>query len=155
MRRSDREIRDPGEIEDIFRKADVCRVAFADNNFPYIVTMNFGYSAGEKWVIYFHCARKGMKLEMLAKNDRVCFELDVDHELYSGEKACDTGMRYRSVVGWGKIGIVKDENEITHGLDLIMSHYSGNGNNVYDKALLEKVIILRLDISEMTGKKCH
>ena len=31
-------------IEEIIRKADVCRIAFANDNIPYIVTMNFGYT---------------------------------------------------------------------------------------------------------------
>ena len=44
MRRADREISGTEEVEEIIRKADVCRIAFANENIPYIVTMNFGYT---------------------------------------------------------------------------------------------------------------
>jgi len=47
------------EVEEIIQKADVCRIAFANDNFPYIVTMNFGYSAKPSGSLYFHCAPKG------------------------------------------------------------------------------------------------
>ena len=43
MRRNDREISGNQEVEEIIQKADVCRLAFATDNVPYIVTMNFGY----------------------------------------------------------------------------------------------------------------
>ncbi|MBK7713136.1 MAG: pyridoxamine 5'-phosphate oxidase family protein [Bacteroidales bacterium] len=52
MRRKDREISETSELEQIISESDVCRVAFADNNIPYIVTMNFGYS-GEKILVSF------------------------------------------------------------------------------------------------------
>jgi len=61
MRRSDREIKNLKEVEEIIQKADVCRIAFANDNFPYIVTMNFGYSAEPSGSIYFHCAPNGKK----------------------------------------------------------------------------------------------
>ena len=44
MRRNDREISGTEEVEEIIRKADVCRIALANDNIPYLVTMNFGYT---------------------------------------------------------------------------------------------------------------
>ena len=37
MRRKDREVTQPEEIFDIIKKCDVCRIAFFDEKFPYIV----------------------------------------------------------------------------------------------------------------------
>jgi nitroimidazol reductase NimA-like FMN-containing flavoprotein (pyridoxamine 5'-phosphate oxidase superfamily) len=90
MRRKDREIEDIRDLELIISNSDVCRVAFADNNMPYIVTMNFGYSGGDNSAFYFHCASEGRKLEMMRKNNLVCFELDTDHEPMK-EKTADWG----------------------------------------------------------------
>ena len=42
MRRKDREVTQPEEIFDIIKKCDVCRIAFFDEKFPYIVPLNFG-----------------------------------------------------------------------------------------------------------------
>ena len=154
MRRSEREITDPKEIEQVFKSSDVCRIAFADNNIPYIVTMNFGFSGFESPVLYFHCAGEGKKLEMIRKNNYVCFEVDTDHELYDGARACDFGMKYRSVVGWGKMSIVTNEQDKIRGLDHIMSHYSGKNGYSYEKSTLARMLVLKLEILHMTGKRC-
>jgi nitroimidazol reductase NimA-like FMN-containing flavoprotein (pyridoxamine 5'-phosphate oxidase superfamily) len=90
---------------------------------------------------------------MLRINNYVCFELDTDHEVYTGKKGCDWGMKYSSVVGYGKIFAVTNEQERKEGLDHIMVHYGGKGNYSYDKKVLKKTTILRLEISEMTGKR--
>ena len=153
MRRKEREITETILIEDIIMKADVCRIAMANDNIPYIVTMNFGYSAEPEPALYFHCANEGRKLEMIAKNSFVCFEMDTDHELYIGPKGCDWGMKYTSVVGTGNISVVKGKEEKKAGLDLIMKHYGGEREFTYDEKVFARTTTLRLKIIEMTGKK--
>jgi nitroimidazol reductase NimA-like FMN-containing flavoprotein (pyridoxamine 5'-phosphate oxidase superfamily) len=153
MRREDREIKDPGELEMIISASDVCRVAFADNNLPYIVTMNFGYSGGDRPCFYFHCANEGKKLQMLRSNDFVCFELDTDHEIYEGDNGCDWGMKFSSIVGYGRISVLTGREERIEGLNCIMSHYSDREGFTYDERVLGNTTILRLDIGEMTGKR--
>ncbi len=153
MRRKDREITDINDIESIIDTSDVCRVAFADSNMPYIVTMNFGYSARPDRCLYFHSAPEGRKLEMIKKNNHVCFEMDTDHKLYSGLKGCDWGMKFRSVVGYGNIYIVSERDEKIKGLDCIMSHYSRKSDFDYDEKMIRETLVIRLDIKEMTGKK--
>jgi len=153
MRRKERQLTELSEIEQIISRADVCRIALADNNIPYIVTLNFGYTGSENGSFYFHCAKEGRKLEMIRRNNYVCFELDTDHELYEGEKGCDWGMKFSSVVGYGKISMVEDKELRIKALDCIMSHYSDRKIFSYDERVLEKTTILRLDIVEMTGKK--
>jgi nitroimidazol reductase NimA-like FMN-containing flavoprotein (pyridoxamine 5'-phosphate oxidase superfamily) len=153
MRRKEKEITDWEIIESIISRADVCRIAFADLNVPYIVTMNFGYDGNDKPVLYFHCAPEGRKIDMIMKNNNVCFEMDTDHELYKGATGCDWGMKYRSVVGYGSIYIVDDEKERERGLDLIMIHYGGGNATDYFPDSLKKTTILRLEILSMTAKQ--
>ena len=153
MRKKEREITDINEMESIISRADVCHLAFAVDDTPYIVTMNFGYTGGERRYLFFHCATEGRKLDMIRKNNRVCFELETDHEVYSGDKGCDWGMKYSSVVGYGRIFIATDEKERKEGLDNILAHYGGSRNYSYDEKVLQQTTILRLEISEMTGKR--
>jgi nitroimidazol reductase NimA-like FMN-containing flavoprotein (pyridoxamine 5'-phosphate oxidase superfamily) len=153
MRRKDRQIKEVADLELIISRSDVCRVAFADKNLPYIVTMNFGYSGGDHPCFYFHCANEGKKLEMMRKNNFVCFELDTNHEIYEGENGCDWGMRYCSVVGYGIISVLEERESRINGLDCIMSHYSDRTKFSYDEGVLGNTTILRLEIEEMTGKR--
>jgi nitroimidazol reductase NimA-like FMN-containing flavoprotein (pyridoxamine 5'-phosphate oxidase superfamily) len=153
MRRGDREVSKTESIESIISDSDVCRIAFADGNTPYIVVMNFGYSGGEQPCLYFHCANEGRKLEMIKKNNFVCFQMDTDHKIYGGEKGCDWGMNFSSVIGYGNISVVTDKESRKKGLDCLMKHYAGDQNFTYDDKVFDRTTILRLDITEMTGKK--
>ena len=153
MRRNDREVTQIDIIEEIIRKSDVCRIAIANGNIPYIVTMNFGYSPGREKKLYFHCAPAGRKLDMLKVNNYVSFEMDTDHEIYGGEKGSDWGMKFSSVVGYGNISFVTEREEKINGLNFIMAKYGGAGEYSYDEEVMERTTILRLDIIEITGKR--
>jgi len=158
MRRSDREISETKAIEEIIKKADVCRLAFANDNTPYIVTMNFGYINSPGQTLYFHCANSGRKLEMIRKNNYVCFEMDTDHQIYgSGVKnereGCNWGMKYNSVVGFGNISIISEKQAKKTGLDCIMKHYTDEMEYFYNEDILANTTVLRLDVTEITGKK--
>jgi uncharacterized protein len=153
MRRNEKEITDIIVLEEIIKKSDVCRIAMATMNIPYIVTMNFGYSSTPEPRLYFHCANEGKKLEMIRQNNFVCFEMDTDHEIYTGTNGCDWGMKYKSIVGNGLITIITGREEKITGFTSIMKHYGGARVFTFDESSVEKTIILRLDIKEMTGKK--
>ncbi|MGC1390281.1 MAG: pyridoxamine 5'-phosphate oxidase family protein [Bacteroidales bacterium] len=153
MRRNDRKISGIQEIEEMIKEADVCRIALAGNNIPYIVTMNFGYVKDPEQTLYFHCANTGKKLDMIRQNNYVCFEMDIDHQMFRGEKSCDWGMKFRSIIGYGNISVVTEHDERILGLNSIMTHYGGGGEYSYDDKVLEKTTILSLKILEMTGKK--
>ena len=72
MRKADREITDNKELIEVIRKCDVCRVAFHDEPYPYIVPLSFGFSyEKEQLILYFHCANEGKKLELLKQNNHV------------------------------------------------------------------------------------
>ena len=153
MRKKDREIKDTKELEEILQKADVCRIAFAVDVTPYIVSMNFGYVWKDNLILYFHCAKEGKKLELMKRNNMVCFEMDVDHELIQSENACDWGMKYRSIVGLGILESVTDEEEKKKGLDCIMEHYGFAGKKEYNEKALNLTEVLKLTTTEFTGKK--
>jgi len=153
MRRFDRQIKDHDEMVDILQRADVCRIAFADGTKPYIVTMLFGFLWEEEHpVLYFHSAGAGKKLEMMAVNNQVCFELDVDHELVKAENACECGMKYKSIVGFGLLHEVTGDEEKRMGLDLMMNHFGYGMNQEYEHEAFGKTKVLRLSVTELTGK---
>jgi nitroimidazol reductase NimA-like FMN-containing flavoprotein (pyridoxamine 5'-phosphate oxidase superfamily) len=160
MRRRERAIIDRTGIEAVIRRADVCRLGLSDDGQPYIVPVNFGYEDG---VIFVHSAPEGRKIDIIKRNPRVCFEVDVGHELVKAEAACDWTARYESVIGFGKASIVEDDASKRRGLDVIMRHYAaegagsgagaGDGAYAYKDAALRKMVIIRVDIESMTGKR--
>ncbi len=153
LRRRDREITDSGEILAILEKADVCRIAMCIDNIPYLVTMNFGLKRDEKVILYFHCAQEGKKIDILKRNNLVCFEADTDHELISHSTDCGCSMRYRSVVGMGRVSFVTGREERYEALQAIMKHYKRETSPLFKEEVFNRTAILRLDVEEISGKK--
>ena len=149
MRRKEKEITDKTSMELIILKSSVCRLALSDEDRPYIVPLCFGY---ENDTLYFHSAREGRKLDILRKNNKVCFEFDVDHEIVEADDACGWGMKYQSVIGFGKGSIIDDIESKRKALNVIMQNYSRNSYEYPDKTI-KKIVIIKVEIEHMTGKK--
>ncbi|MGQ9722591.1 MAG: pyridoxamine 5'-phosphate oxidase family protein [Candidatus Jordarchaeum sp.] len=122
---------------------------FSENNIPYIVPVIFGYREN---CLYVHSAREGKKIDIIRKNNRVCFEFDTDVELVKSEKACNWSVRYYSVIGFGKAFLIDDIEEKRSALDIIMEHYSDDSYE-YSEELVNNMIIIKIDIEYLTGKK--
>jgi hypothetical protein len=150
MRRIDRQITDIFEIESILTSATVCRIGLADANEPYIVPVCFGYM---NKIIYFHSAVFGKKISMLERNSRCCFEVDQSDSLIRSEKPCAVGIRYTSVIGFGRAHFISDNKEKKQGLNCILHHYGFEMRDFSDDNI-RNVCIIRIDIDSMTGKKC-
>ena len=153
MRRKDKEIVDKKVMVSIIEKAMICRVGMCWQDEPYVIPMNFGYRDN---YIYLHSAREGRKLDILRSNDKVCIEFDVDVELVQSQEACKTSMNYQSVLIFGKAVILKDVVEKKRALDIIMHHAYGHHSPSlfhYSEDILEKLIIIKVKVEEMTGKE--
>ena len=150
MRRKDKEIKDIEEIKSIIKEATVCRIGLSNNNIPYVVPVNFGYKNN---CLYIHSALEGRKIETIKKNNNVCFEIDIDHELLISEIPCKSSMKYRSVIGFGKAFLIDDLKEKREALNIIMEHYSIGDSHEYIEKLTNKVSIIKVEIESMTGKK--
>ena len=149
MRRKDQEITDIAAIEDIIHKAQICHLGLSENGLPYIVPLCFGYKDN---AFYFHSAREGKKLDILRKNNNVCFEIDIDQELVKGKKACNCSMKYRSVIGFGRAELIDDIESKCRALNIIMQNYF-EGLFRYPEESIENIVIIKVEIESMTGKK--
>lgn len=137
------------ELEKIILKCDFCSLAMVDeDNKPYVLHMNFGYKDGE---IFFHAAKTGKKIDILKKNPDACVAFSADHELryVNEEVACSWGMKYRSVLAYGKIMFIDDFDEKVEALNIIMGNYSDREFSYNDPAVNEvqpfKLVIEQLD----------
>ena len=150
MRRKEKEIDDQSIIDKILSTSDICRIAVMDGNRPYIVPLNYGNKGR---TLYFHSSKFGKKIDLLKQNNQVCFEIESPSELIKNENACDWGTKYRSIIGYGAIDFITDPEEKKFDLDAIMSHYGNTGEKVYNERLIELIVILKLNIREISGKQ--
>ena len=149
MRREEKEIQDPSRVEKILKQAQICRLAMVDKDVPYVVPLNFGYRDG---ALYFHSAKKGRKIDLIHHNPNVCFEVDELIRLKKAKQACDWGVDYQSVIGTGRAVFLEDVQEKKKALDVIMAQYSGRPFD-YPVKMLEKTAVIKVLISQMTGKQ--
>ena len=150
MRRSDKLISDPKIIEQILNESSICRIAFSVDGEAHILPVNFGYKDNK---LYIHSAPEGQKIDFIKKNNRVCFEMELDHEIIKDKVACNWTTKYRSVIGHGTILIVHEKSQKIEGLDIIMSKYGGPDKNTYADAILKKMILLVIEIDTLTAKQ--
>jgi nitroimidazol reductase NimA-like FMN-containing flavoprotein (pyridoxamine 5'-phosphate oxidase superfamily) len=149
VRRKDKEITERHLLEDVLRRGEVCRLALFDEEYPYIVPLNFGYENGK---LFLHGATSGKKLDLIRRNPRVSFEVETDLEILTAEDPCNWSMRYRSVVGRGTAVILETPEEKRHGLNVVIAHY-GKESFPFPDAALQTVAVVRVDIADMTGKE--
>jgi nitroimidazol reductase NimA-like FMN-containing flavoprotein (pyridoxamine 5'-phosphate oxidase superfamily) len=150
MKRADKEISDRKLIKEIINEASILRIAFCDGGIPYIVPLNFGFKDD---AIYIHSAREGKKIDLIRKNNNVCFELDIKTELVKGETPCRSTMRYMSVIGFGKACFLERRAEKRKTLKVIVEKYLKSSSFEYDDPALDKMAIIKIDIERISGKK--
>ncbi len=148
MRKKEREITDKAILEQLLMQARICRLGLYDGKWPYVVPVNIGYCAGH---IYFHSSRKGKKMEVLRDNPKVCFEIDSDVEIVTGERPCDYTTNYKSIIGFGTAVFIEDEAEKLDGLRAIMRRHGGPIEG-FRPEVVPVTAVVRIDIASMTGK---
>lgn len=152
MYKKEREIKDKDELLEILKQGKYAVISMCRNNEPYIVTLSYGYDKDEN-SLYFHTAAQGLKIDFLKHNPSVCATVINDKGYVMNE--CDH--KYRSVVFWGEMCVVQDTEEKKYGMEILLNHLEDNPKEVKEKFLndyetLKKIMLLRLDIKELTGK---
>jgi uncharacterized protein len=150
MRRKEKEIVDFEDIVGIIDKCKFCRIAFSHENQPYVIPTCFGF---EPNYLYFHSACEGLKIDILRKNPNVCFQMDCDTELVPSEKACNWGVKFKSIIGYGIAEIITATSRKREILSIIMKKYSDHSHYDFSEAFLLKTCVVEISIKSMTGKK--
>lgn len=150
MNKEERKIANRTEIDDIINKSDVCRIAFANENIPYVIPVSFGYDGKS---IFVHTAKTGKKIEFVEANNLVCIEFDIDVKTITNKYIpCKWTTAYKSVIGYGKMIELMEYEEQENAINQIMLHYSGK-NWEFDERMLRSVKLWKIEIYEISGKQ--
>ena len=150
MRKKDREIIDSVEIEKILKQGEVISVAMCQGDQPYVLPFNYGLLNG---LIYIHSATKGFKLEVLAQNPKVSFNVITDVQLVPSDTPQDCSVAYSSVVGFGRVRMVDDPVEKLAALEAVMvQYYPKNDAWQYPDKVVAACTVWCIEIEHLTGK---
>ena len=149
MRRKEREITDRKEIDQIISLGKVMHLALSDNNLPFLIPVFYAYDGTS---LYFHSAKAGTKIDILKRNNNVCFEISVDNGIVASDMACDVEAKHRTVIGFGKAQFLESEDDKIAVLDRIVSQFTDKKFE-YPKGNLHATAVIRIDIESIKGKK--
>ncbi len=152
MQKKDREILDKRITSEIMKNGKFSTISMCRNDEPYIVTLSYGFDE-IKNCLYFHSAQKGLKLEFLKENQKVCATIIEDLGYVRG--ACSH--KYRSIVFWGDLTIVENLDEKKHAFDTMLNHLEDNPSKLKKRFFKSEesynnTCLLKLEISLITGK---
>ena len=152
MTKRERQITDPQQIRHILDTANVLHLGLCVNNEPYVVPMNYGYTMEDgRLTLYLHSALQGKKLDMIRSNPNVFFEMDCDRMPFEGDKPCQYGLVYSSVMGRGTAHIVEDVEEKKRAMAILMKTQTRKDFE-FDDRLVSIVAVIRIDAAEYTAK---
>jgi hypothetical protein len=150
MRRNDKEIKDHEIILKVLNQSETCRIALCNGLKPYIVPMNFAYHDN---VLYLHSATEGRKIDIIRKNSNISFQMDIKTQIVTDENPCNWGMRYLSVIGSGQAQLIDYHHGKREAMDILMAKYSSENSFEYSPESLDNVMMIKVEIEEITGKK--
>lgn len=151
--RREREVTNIQEIIGILDRAKIVHVGMIDENHPYVVPMNYGYTLEKgKLTLYLHCAKEGRKLDILRKNPNVFIEIDTDIVPFEGQTACHYGISYASVMGEGTAEIIEDTEGKKEALSLLMKTQTEKDFTFTDR-MVSIVTVIKIHVDEFTAKK--
>jgi len=150
MRLKKYEVKSREEIDAIIRGSQVCRLAMAKDDAPYIVPLCFGYDGKN---IYMHTAPEGLKIDHFLANPRVCFEFERKIRLLPTEgKGCDSTFEYETVIGFGTIQEILPVEDKMAALKWVVMQYQPDAEPL-DLEDMKGFRVWQIIIDSMTGKR--
>ena len=129
MKRKACEVTDPEVMEKILSEATIGRLATTDSGgYPYITPVNFVSHNGN---IYFHCALTGEKLDNIARNAKVGFQVDIplaylDSQFSDDGSPCKLHQFYHCVIMRGTARVINDSQLKTDVLNALVEKHEKN-----------------------------
>jgi nitroimidazol reductase NimA-like FMN-containing flavoprotein (pyridoxamine 5'-phosphate oxidase superfamily) len=146
LRRLDMKMSDEDINKLLVRGREGVISTFNDNDYPYAVAVNYIYYNDK---IYFHCARKGQKLDNIKRHEKVSF-LIYDNVEVLGEKL---NTLYQSVVIYGRAKVLNASEEV---LKALVNKYADISEEKLGR-MIEKEInqtaMIEIEIDYISGKQ--
>ncbi len=153
MRKRERELTDPAEIQSILDACKILHLGLSDEGQPYVVPLNYGYVLENgRLTFYLHGANEGYKIDVIRKNPKISFAMECDAIPFEGKVACQYGMSYRSLMGMGTAEIITDTKEKEYGLSVLMRCQTGK-DFTFDERLVSIVNVVKIIVDQYSAKK--
>lgn len=138
------------QLKEILENGIIGRLVINDIQFPYVVSMNYGY---DDEYIYLHSSKKGRKIELLSQNNNVTFQIDYYLNLIKNDLSCNWNIKGRSLVIKNQIEFVENNQEKIYALKKIMNNYDTEKEYSFNDNSVKEVGIFKIKIDNYTIKE--
>ena len=148
MRRKRQQLSDEESISILQKATSGTLALLGDNGYPYAVPISYVYADSK---LYFHSALSGHKIDAIRNCDKASFCV-IDKDDVRPEKYTTY---FRSVIAFGRIHIIEDEQEKLETARLLGDRYNPNQEEALQKEIekgLSRMLMIRFDIEHLTGK---
>ena len=149
MRRKRQQLSEEKSIGILQKSTAGTLALLGDNGYPYAVPISYVYADGK---LYFHSALSGHKIDAIRNCDKASFCV-IDQDEVHPEKYTTY---FRSVIAFGRIHIIEDEQEKLATARLLGDRYNPNQEEALQKEIekgLSRMVMIRFDIEHLTGKE--
>lgn len=123
-----------------------------DDDYPYALPINFWYCE-DNGRLYFHCGKKGHKIDAVKQHDKVSFCVYDGGENRDG----DWSKYFRSVIIFGRIAAVEDKEKALNIIRRLSYKFTSDSEYIENEIthFAAGVLCLELIPEHMTGKLVH
>lgn len=140
------------EINVLLEQEGVGRLATVSaQGMPYVTPVHFVFTDQK---IYIHGLIRGQKLDNIAANPNICFEIDRFETLImpEGNSPCNVNTQYQSVIITGTAKVIEDEALKTKALNQIVDKYTPLLANLPLGNAVKTTAVIEITVNECTGK---
>ena len=149
MRRKRQQLSNEECVDILTRSTSGVLSLLGDGGYPYGVPVSYVYADGK---ITIHSAVAGHKVDAVRNNAKCSFCVIEQDDVRPSEFTT----YFRSVIAFGKITVVEDDNEKLSSLQMLGRRYSPKEEERLPHEIEKSfghVLVLRIDIEHMTGKE--
>ncbi len=155
VRRKDRQIKDDTFLTEMLHESLACSIAIEREGHPLLHTAFYAYDAAGE-AVTFHFSKHGWAGNEITTGKKATISMYKYGKLYTAQKAVDFGSEYKSVMIYGKVRLITDDDEKRQTLELLFQKFfSGVAADSYKPFTLQEagqINVASVKIDDWTGK---
>jgi uncharacterized protein len=156
VRRKDRQEKDPEFLKELLHNSVSCTIAVQREGYPLNHVAFFVYDEINH-EIGFHFSKHGFSGAEITTGKKVCVSVHKYGKLYTAKRAVDFGCEYQSVIIYGTIEIVEDEQDRMKAMDFFFKKFfSDIPRDTYadfTTAEAKPIYVAKIKIEDWFGKE--